>query len=32
VNTERVANAEKGMFHLEGGWPIYIDPTEAVET
>jgi len=32
VNTERVANGEKSMFHNEGGWPAGIDPTEPVET
>lgn len=32
VNTERVANADKAMYHTEGGWPAGIDPTEPVET
>jgi dynein intermediate chain 2 len=32
VNTERVANGEKAMYHNEGGWPAGIDPTEPVET
>lgn len=32
MNTERVANADKGMQHQEGGWAIGIDPTEPVET
>jgi dynein intermediate chain 2 len=31
VNTERVATKNKGMKHIEGGWPDGIDPTEPPE-
>ena len=31
VNTERVATKNKGMKHIEGGWPEGIDPTEPSE-
>jgi dynein intermediate chain 2 len=31
VNTERVATKNKGMKHVEGGWPEGIDPTEPTE-
>jgi dynein intermediate chain 2, axonemal len=31
VNTERVATKNKGMKHVEGGWPEGIDPTEPSE-
>lgn len=31
VNTERVATKNKGMKHVEGGWPDGIDPTEPPE-
>lgn len=31
VNTDRVATKNKGMKHVEGGWPEGIDPTEPPE-
>ena len=31
VNTERVATKNKGMKHVEGGWPDGIDPQEPPE-
>eukprot|EP00742_Colponemidia_sp_Colp-10_P001216 GILJ01001309.1.p1 GENE.GILJ01001309.1~~GILJ01001309.1.p1 ORF type:complete len:593 (-),score=99.77 GILJ01001309.1:140-1918(-) len=32
VNTERVVTVNKGMKHLEGGWPKEIDPSENQDT